>query len=89
MMNLRITAANGMVDIMTEDKQGNNAFTFANIKGMYVKGDGVGLQVNDEAREADIEKLGQAIVNALYEYGSKYPDSGILGMKLAGSSRAA
>ena len=57
----RITAvhANGMVNIDSDN------LSYANIQGLYKAGDGHGLQINDETKRTEAEKLCALITDSL------------------------
>jgi hypothetical protein len=78
-MELKVVAKDGLVSIETPDKQAAAGFSFALNKGMYGgTNHGVGCQVNTPAMAADIVTLGNQIANALFTFGEKYPELGIL-----------
>lgn len=60
--NSRITAVHqdGMVNIDSDN------LSYANIRGLYKNGDGHGLQLNDEAKRKEAEKLCISITDKLY-----------------------
>lgn len=63
-LHLQVTYYDGMVNIKSETE----GFSFGLIEGMYLNGDGVGCQVNDEAHRPKIETLCTAIAAALRAY---------------------
>ena len=60
--NSRITVVHqdGMVNIDSDN------LAYANIRGMYKSGDAHGLQLNDESKRAEAEKLCVNIADSLY-----------------------
>ncbi len=60
--NSRITVVHqdGMINIDGED------LSYANIRGMYKTGDGHGLQLDDESKRTEAEKLCVSIADSLY-----------------------
>jgi hypothetical protein len=77
-MKLNIVAKAGLVSIDTLEKDLPSSFSFALDKGMYRQADGIGCQVDTPAMQADIEKLGHQIAEAVLAFGGKYPELGIL-----------
>lgn len=78
-LELKVFASQGMVDVRTPFTERDGDFVVSLILGAY-KGpnDAICSQVNNPAMQADIEKLGCQIADALRDFGLKHPESGIL-----------
>lgn len=60
-LHIKASVWNGMVNIDSDD------ISYANIKGLYKKGDGFGLQLNNEEKRLKIEEACHLIAQHLYE----------------------